>query len=90
MNPDGSALVGPVTSAAREYPAPVEHLGNRIVFVSNRDGNQEVYTMRTGGEEQTRLTNNLADGGTPPTRPIAAGSLSRPRGWRPTTWSCTS
>ena len=30
----------------------------RIVFVSNRDGNAEIYVMDADGSDQTRLTNN--------------------------------
>jgi Tol biopolymer transport system component len=58
MNPDGSGLTGPVTSAGTNFLAKWNSVGNRIAFVSNRDGNNEIYTMRQGGEEQTRLTNN--------------------------------
>ncbi len=35
----------------------------RIAFVSERDGNFEVYVMNADGSEQTRLTNNPADDG---------------------------
>ena len=34
--------------------------GDLIVFTSNRDGNEEIYTMRPDGSRQTRLTNNSA------------------------------
>lgn len=34
--------------------------GTKIVFVSNRDGNHEIYTMNSDGTAQTRLTNNGA------------------------------
>jgi Tol biopolymer transport system component len=37
----------------------------RIAFQSNRDGNQEVYTMKTDGTNQLRLTNNSAFDGEP-------------------------
>ncbi|MDP6494953.1 MAG: Ig-like domain-containing protein, partial [Dehalococcoidia bacterium] len=33
--------------------------GSRIVFISNRDGNFEIYVMDADGSGQTRLTNNL-------------------------------
>ena len=33
----------------------------RIVFVSNRDGNPEVYVMNSDGSSQTRLTNNSTE-----------------------------
>jgi Tol biopolymer transport system component len=33
----------------------------KIVFVSNRDGNNEIYSMNGDGSQQTRLTYNLAN-----------------------------
>ncbi len=32
--------------------------GNKIVFVSGRDGNEEIYVMNADGSNQQRLTNN--------------------------------
>ena len=32
--------------------------GKYILFISNRDGNWEIYRMRPDGSEQTRLTVN--------------------------------
>ena len=32
----------------------------RIVFMSTRDGNEEIYTMNSDGTNQTRITNNPA------------------------------
>jgi Tol biopolymer transport system component len=58
VNPDGSGLFGPLTTAGENYQPKWNTLGNRIAFVSDRDGNPEIYTMRPGGEEQFRLTNN--------------------------------
>jgi Tol biopolymer transport system component len=58
VNPDGSGLFGPLTTAGSNHQPKWNTLGNRIVFASNRDGNEEIYTMRQGGEEQFRLTNN--------------------------------
>ncbi|HEX8492269.1 MAG TPA: hypothetical protein VF658_05470 [Pyrinomonadaceae bacterium] len=37
----------------------------RIAFVSNRDGNYEVYTANVDGSNVTRLTNNLAEEDSP-------------------------
>ena len=43
-----------------------------IVFVSSRDGNPEVYTMRGDGSKQRRLTNNSAADLTPVWSPDGA------------------
>jgi len=45
----------PVVSACAGQSQPA---GNRIAFVSSRDGNYEIYVMDTDGSNQTRLTNN--------------------------------
>ena len=45
----------PVVSACGCQPQPA---GNRIAFVSNRDGNFEIYVMDADGSNQTRLTND--------------------------------
>ena len=34
--------------------------GKRIAFVSDRDGNPEIYIMNSDGSNQIRLTNNVA------------------------------
>jgi len=41
----------------------------KIVFVAERDGNREIYTMDTNGNNQTNLTNNAADDNTPSCSP---------------------
>lgn len=38
---------------------------DRVAFMSNRDGNSEIYTMNTDGSSQTRLTSNSAGDGEP-------------------------
>jgi hypothetical protein len=38
---------------------PTTAPAGRIVFVSNRDGNAEIYVMDADGSDQTRLTNNF-------------------------------
>ncbi len=37
----------------------------RIAFVSERDGNREIYVMNTDGSDQTNLTDDPADDGVP-------------------------
>ena len=39
--------------------------GTRIAFVSERDGNWQIYVMDADGGSQTRLTNNDVEDGTP-------------------------
>lgn len=39
--------------------------GERIAFVSSRDGNNEIYLMNTDGSEHTNLTNHPADDSIP-------------------------
>jgi len=46
-------------------------LTGRIVFVSNRDGNQQIYIMNADGTNQTRLTKNSATDANP--KPSADG-----------------
>jgi hypothetical protein len=41
--------------------APLDPRQGCIVFVSDRDGNREVYTILTDGSDLERLTNNVAD-----------------------------
>ena len=46
-------------------PPPPTAGNGRIVFVSDRDGNGEIYVMNADGSGQTRLTNNPATDGDP-------------------------
>ena len=39
---------------------PVMAAGGKIVFTSNRDGNEEIYLMNPDGTAQTRIMNNPA------------------------------
>jgi Tol biopolymer transport system component len=50
------ALVIRVESSQAAFPGQ----NGKIVFVSDRDGNNEVYTMNADGSNQSRLTNNTA------------------------------
>ena len=45
-----------VIPAGTFQPATSGEAGGRIVFVSNRDGNSEIYMMDTDGSHQTRVT----------------------------------
>ena len=43
--------------------------GRSIAFVSERDGNREIYIMRADGSSQIRLTDNPGDDMYPAWRP---------------------
>ena len=53
-------------------PAPAAASGGRIAFVSDRDGNQEIYAMNANGSSQTRLTNDTATDNWPSWSPDGA------------------
>ncbi len=50
-------LAAGVSPALGAFPGE----NGRIAFVSDRDGNDEIYDMRPNGSAQTNLTNNLAE-----------------------------
>src|SRR5436309_2843912 len=56
----GVALTVPRPSAP-VAGAVVPGGNGKIVFASDRDGNNEIYVMDADGSHQTRLTNNPAD-----------------------------
>jgi len=39
--------------------------GSKVLYISAKDGNYEVYSMRIDGREQTRITSNTSDDFTP-------------------------
>ncbi len=45
-------------AAPEQKPAIQKEIPGKIAFVSNRDGNREIYVMNADGTGQTRLTNN--------------------------------
>ncbi|MEO8457241.1 MAG: hypothetical protein ABI559_05455 [Chloroflexota bacterium] len=55
-NNGGTAI--PLTDAGRNYSAVWSPDGTRIAFVSERDGNAEVYVMNADGSGETRRTTN--------------------------------
>ena len=48
------------TNSTDDYEPAWSRDGSKIVFVSERDGNEEIYVMNPNGTAQTRLTNNPA------------------------------
>ncbi len=67
MNPDGSGVTRLTNNTASNPAVNTDPnwspTGTRLAFVSNRDGNDEIYAMDANGANVTRLTtNNTADG----------------------------
>jgi len=60
---DGGGKFTQVTRDERDT-SPAGH-GGRIAFMSNRDGNWEIYVVREDGTGLKRLTNNASDDGLP-------------------------
>ena len=57
-NADGSGEIRLTNSPGENEHPSWSPDGNQIVFVSNRDGNPEIYKMDANGKNQTRLTHN--------------------------------
>jgi len=70
MNADGSQPVNVSNSTSTDGSCSWTADGRRILFVSARDGNTEVYLMNADGTGQTRLTVNNALENTPVSQPV--------------------
>jgi Tol biopolymer transport system component len=57
---NGTGLVQLTNTPGSFNVDPAWGQNNKIVFTSNRDGNEEIYSMNADGTGQTRLTNNSA------------------------------
>ncbi len=60
MNADGTRLTRLTNNPAREANPSWSPDGSKIVFWSDRDGNNEIYVMNANGTEQRRLTDHPA------------------------------
>jgi Tol biopolymer transport system component len=60
MDPDGANQVKIADSSGLDFGPTWSADGRRIAFVSERDGNREIYVMNADGTGQTRLTNSSA------------------------------
>lgn len=61
-SPTQTSISAPTPTKTSPTPSskPISSLG-KIVFVSDRDGNDEIYVMDADGSNQMRLTNNTAN-----------------------------
>ena len=64
-NSDGSNWIRLTNNSATESDPHWSPDGAKIVFYSNRDGNNEIYIMNADGTNQTRITNNPAGDSSP-------------------------
>jgi dipeptidyl aminopeptidase/acylaminoacyl peptidase len=60
MDPDGSGIEQLTDNRTDDLMPAFSPGGERIAFVSARDGDEEVYVMDKDGSDQIRLTNNPA------------------------------
>lgn len=60
-NVDGSNIIQLTDNDNNDWSPKVSPDGNQIIFISNRDGNREIYTMNIDGSDQTRITFNEVD-----------------------------
>ncbi|MBU7017477.1 MAG: PD40 domain-containing protein, partial [Theionarchaea archaeon] len=58
MDSDGSNLKNVTNNPARDFEPSWSPDSKRIVFVSDRDGNMEIYCMNADGSNLKNLTNN--------------------------------
>lgn len=63
-NSDGSNIITLTNNTAEDWEPKVSPDGKQITFISDRDGNKEIYVMNIDGSNQKRLTfNTIADWG---------------------------
>jgi Tol biopolymer transport system component len=70
--PSGASKANRATNPLTQPQTPALKANGKIAFVSNRDGNNEIYVMDADGSNQTRLTNNPADDSSPAWSPDGA------------------
>ena len=61
MDADGANNTRMTVNDSRDLAPAWSQDGTRIFFVSNRDGNNEIYVMKADGTDQVNLTNSSAD-----------------------------
>jgi TolB protein len=60
-NADGNNLIQLTNNDANNWSPKISPDGNQVVFVSDRDGNREIYTINIDGSNQKRMTFNDVD-----------------------------
>lgn len=65
VRPDGSDLTDLTHSVDNSFRPDWSPDGQRIVFMSERDGNREIYVMNADGSNPVRLTDNIGDDNQP-------------------------
>ena len=65
MNAHGAGDTRLTNAAADGFWPAWSPDGAKIAFMSERDGNWEIYVMNANGSSQTRLTNNSGYDGSP-------------------------
>jgi Tol biopolymer transport system component len=61
IDKDGSNITPLINTSANERQADFSPNGKEIVFISNKDGNDEIYKMDLESKNITRLTNSALD-----------------------------
>ena len=78
MNADGSEQTNLTDNSAGDSGPVWSPDGSKIAFVSDRDGDWEIYVMNADGSGQTNLTNNPEDDWAPAWSPPDQRQTNQP------------
>jgi Tol biopolymer transport system component len=88
LNPSGAALL--LINASTQITPRITSEESTILFVSNRDGTSEIYSMKSDGSEQVKLTDNQRENHSPAWSPDGGQVASIGDEVNPTTNTLTS